>query len=158
MFIDKIGGTIVNIVPVKLSQMGINGECKIVYEKGSYFVAQIKIKSVDTSTLIMKSAGKDKLSKFESLMNMVGTASVKETVESNFVHMIAGKLSDVLPIKLKDVFASRGLDVTVAAKTESDQAKYMFQMIDTIGMGLSVESSDSGREDKTDGSDKIEMN
>lgn len=134
------------MVPVKLSQMGIHGECKIVFEKSSYFVAQIKIVSVDTSTLIMKSAGKAKLGKFESLMNMVGTASVKETVENSFVHMIAGKLSDVLPTKLKDVFAAKGLDVIVAANTESDQAKYMFKMIENISMN-------SHKEDKADASD-----
>jgi len=119
-------------LPVKLKEMGITGECKIAFQQGPYLVALVRILKADIATVITKSAGKEKAGKFDGLMDLIGTQSVMDSVESSFMSMIAGKLSATLPIKLKDQFASRGLEVTIVAKTETEQAQYMFNMLHSL--------------------------
>ena len=129
---EKIGSSITSALPTKLSEMGITAECKISFQQGPYFVAVVTIVKVDAGTVIAKSAGKEKASKYDTLMEIIGTQAVKDSLESNMVQLIATKLSDVLPIKLKDQFASKGVEATIAAKTESDQARYMFAMLESL--------------------------
>jgi PhoPQ-activated pathogenicity-related protein len=112
--------------------MGITGECKIVFQQGPYLIAVVTILKADLNKLITKSAGKEKAGKFGLLMEMIGTQSVVESIESSMVETIATKLTDVLPIKLRDQFAAKGLEVTIVAKTETEQAKYMFNMLHNL--------------------------
>lgn len=130
--LDKIGAGITAALPVKLSEMGIIGECKIAFQKGPYLVAVVTILKADLTKVITKSAGREKAGKFGMLMEMIGTQSVVESIESTMVQTIATKLTDILPIKLRDQFASKGLEVTIAAKTETNQTKYMFNMLQLL--------------------------
>lgn len=140
---DKIGDAITAILPVKLSEMGINGEARIAFQKGPYFVAIVHVRGAEVEKVIAKSAGKEKAGKFGMLMEMIGTQGVLESVENSMVQVIAGKLSDILPIKLRDQFASKGLEVTITAKTEPDQAKYMFAMLQSLEPKTDTSSSSS---------------
>jgi len=131
-YIDKIGAGITAALPVKLSEMGITGECRIAFQQGPYLIAVVTIVKADLTTVITKSAGKEKAGKFGMLMEMIGTQSVVDSIESSMVQTIAAKLTDILPIKLRDQFASKGLEVTIVAKTETEQAQYMFNMLQNL--------------------------
>lgn len=129
------------LLPTKLLQMGITAECRIAFKRGPYLVALVRIQKVDANLVITKSAGKEKATKFDALMDLIGTPSVKDSVDSNFVQFIAGKLSTTLPIKLRDVLASKGLEVTIACTTEEQQAKYMFSMLESIDNASTASSA-----------------
>lgn len=42
------------------------------------------------------------------------------------------KIGDKLPHTMKERFGSQGLEVEIAAKTPDEQAKYMFNMLESL--------------------------
>lgn len=123
---DKMSGKMSDLLPEKMSEMGITATADKVYGAGAFFVMKLTLHKVNLQVLLDKAAGKEKANKFEDMMNLLGGNWAKESLADQMLPMIVSKLQAKLPEKMTEKMAEKGLVCDIVVKSEADEALYFF--------------------------------
>eukprot|EP00927_Polykrikos_kofoidii_P029731 TRINITY_DN25657_c0_g1_i1.p1 TRINITY_DN25657_c0_g1~~TRINITY_DN25657_c0_g1_i1.p1 ORF type:complete len:210 (-),score=61.76 TRINITY_DN25657_c0_g1_i1:265-894(-) len=131
------------VMPEKMSQMGITAEAEEVFRKGAFVVVRLKIKHLDVHAMMAAKLGEDKAAKVDKGMACLKCLArwfgykddaVDQKVDRTMGDKIVEAMCKSLPEALPKTMAEKGIIVEIAAKSEKEQAAYFFEAIKHYGL------------------------
>lgn len=129
----KMSSKMSEMLPQKLSEMGILAEAVKVYGGGSFFVIKLTMLNIDLQVLLGKTAGAKKASMFEDLINLLGGNWAKESLVGQMMPLVLAKLQAKLPEKMAEKMAEKGLVCDIVVQSETEEALYFFEQTNPEG-------------------------
>ena len=139
----KVAAQLVEKIPAALVDKGIGLECSARYQFGSFIVLRAQVTEVTPVQLVTLAKGEafgqkfaQMMDSFEALELAEAIGTVQEKVKAKVNAALIDKLAEILPVKLLE----QGIQTTISAKPEHEQAEFFFDFI--AGMQGQPESGD----------------
>ena len=149
-----VAGKLAAGIPEKMAIRDITAEARVRFVKQNYAVVSCSIAHVDTMKLLNSKLDANKISKFNTMMSLLGSCGMRDSaefaLESQIVQMVEAKLreamADEIMFKLKN---EGGVDSHVELKSEAEQPAFFYSMLEDMGKGGHSRSSSMSSADSS---------
>lgn len=143
VFIEKVAEKFAILIPEKLqAEIGVTASVELVFQQDSFMVIAVDILGADARKILEKKGGSEKVKAYDSLMASLGLGEyLQKPISDQLVSIIGEKLMEQLPLKIAErMKETAGLDVEVCARSETDQARYFFTVLNQMKENSSASS------------------
>ncbi len=122
------------IIPEKLrEELGVESSVELEYSNKSYFVISVDIKAADARFLVQKKGSEKYLRIYDNMISSLFGDILEQRLSDQLVGIIGEKLVEKIPEKIIERMKDgAGIDVEAVAKSEGEQARYFFAVINLI--------------------------
>ena len=114
---------------------GIVAKVDKVFQKDAFFVLQINIQEVDTMKIVEMKGGKDGAKKATQLDYILSSLGAKTMVDDNLLALAVCKIQDILPKRMSERMAAKGIVVDIDVKVAAQEALFFFETISSSDDG-----------------------
>ena len=139
-FSAKVASKLAKGIPEKMALRHVDAETTVCFVKDNYAVISCSIVSVDTMKLLGEKLDPKKMSKFNTMLNLLGSCGLRDStefaLESQMAIAVEEKLreamADEIMLKLKN---ESGLESEVELKSETTQPHYFYNFLANMSAG-----------------------
>jgi hypothetical protein len=128
--VERVASTLCQVVPERLSGMGVVCSANIVYSQAAYVCLEVNMHNLNLHKMLASSAGPEKATSIMTLLERFSLPAVNEMIARYMLNFISEKLISQLPVQMKEkMYNKMNAELEIIACTEEEQGPFMVQTI-----------------------------
>eukprot|EP01039_Chlorochromonas_danica_P005226 gene5226-5758_t len=140
--VERVGSSLCQIVPDRLSPLGIQCQCSIAYTEKAFLCLELSLVNLNLSQLLTYSMGTARASAVLSFLERYSLPAINETLSRWALSFMSERLLAMLPAQTRDkLYNKMNAEVEILLCTEEEQGPFLIQTIHQIQESSSASSS-----------------
>ena len=130
----KIGGDLCNLIPIRLSNMGLVAVAKVVYQQSAYVCVEVEIVELDVVNFLTKSArGPGAANMYRKICDILKWEAFESFVKQLLLSFVSKKLMVQLPVIIREKLQLKlNAEIELIACTDAEQGPFLISTMEEL--------------------------